>query len=92
MFVDGTDEVNEGEWVFTSTNEQPYLPFVSGENVGNTDENCLEFTSINSLPDRPCNFILDSPVICEHECKLVHAPIFKLLACRLDLKEGGAIL
>ena len=81
MVVDGTDEANEGEWVFTSTNEQPYLPFNSGENVGNTDENCLDFTSTSSLLDRPCNLILDSPVICEHECKLVYALISKLLAC-----------
>ena len=70
MFVDGTDEANEGEWVFTSTNEQPYLPFNSDENIGNTGENCLDFTSISSLLDRPCNFILDSPAICELECKL----------------------
>ena len=84
MVVDGTDEANEGDWVFTSTNEQPYLPFNSGENVGNTDENCLEFTSINSLLDRPCNFVLNRSVICEYECKLVYVPTSKVLACRLN--------
>ena len=74
MFVDGTDEANEGEWVFTSTNEQPYLPFNSDENVGNTYENCLDFTSINSLLDRPCSLIFNRSVICEYECKLCPHP------------------
>ena len=69
MFVDGTDEAREGKWEFTSTNEEPYLPFNSGENIGQFDENCLDFTSITSLLDRPCNFVLNQSVICESESK-----------------------
>ena len=68
--MDGTDEASEGNWKLTSTNEQPYLPFTSGENSRNNAKNCLDFKSIDDLYVRPCDIFFNGSVICESECKL----------------------
>ena len=70
MFVDGTDRATDRVWKFLSTNEEPYLPFQSGQNLVNSDENCLVFASDKSLYDRNCATLHNASIICETECKL----------------------
>ena len=70
LFVDGTDEANEGEWIFTSTNdEEPYFTWTDVQNTGNTGFNCVQF-EINRFLDVPCDYNYpseDAVVLCEVE-------------------------
>ena len=74
LMADGTDEESEGEWVFTATHEQPYLPFESGENVGLTNENCLLFPATSRLTDKSCQYRAIRTVFCESEGLSVSCP------------------
>ena len=70
MFAEGTKRATDMVWKFISTNEEPYLPFQSGQNLANSDENCLVFASDKSLYDRNCSTLHNASIICETESKL----------------------
>ena len=62
--MDGTDEGSEGNWRFTSTDEQPFITDSVGRDV---HRNCLQIISSNSLGSVPCDFVEDRSMFCESE-------------------------
>ena len=61
--MDGSDEANEGEWIFTSTEiERPYIPNL---NAVDRLRNCLEIVSATELGNTKCDFETNRAIVCE---------------------------
>ena len=64
IVVDGTDVLDEGEWLFTESTDGPFIP----NNIEvDTDRNCLVIVSANTSYDTNCQSELDRAMFCESE-------------------------
>ena len=63
--MDGSDEAEEGEWIFTLTEtERLYIP-----NLTDVDRlrNCLGIISATKLSSTECDLEKDRAIVCESE-------------------------
>ena len=62
--VDGTDEAEYEQWIFTSSNERVFVP---SDLESDPDRNCMQITSADTLARTQCDYVEDRAVFCESE-------------------------
>ena len=64
--MDGSDEANEGEWIFTTSSEtEP--PYITNTNDMDNTRNCLQILSATELGHTLCEWETNRAVVCESE-------------------------
>ena len=87
FFIDGTDEAEEGTWVYNLNGESAYLLWAPSEPNGGNITNCLLLlTASDGFDDGQCN--REGKAICEYECEIIFlqtkaALCWKILLCQL---------
>ena len=64
--VDGTDEADEGQWIFTSSDERALVTF-NLVNAVDTERNCLQILSTDTVGYTGCYLEKHRAVFCESE-------------------------
>ena len=64
--MDGSDEANEGEWIFTSSTETERLYLTHTMEV-DTFKNCLQIAWANELQSVSCGYTAGRALVCESE-------------------------
>ena len=66
IVVDGSDELTEGDWIFTESNEQPLFPDVT---TVDRERNCLVVTAAGggTLSPNKCDLRKHHAIFCEYE-------------------------
>ena len=64
--VDGTDEADEGQWIFTSSNER-VLVTPNLVNAVDTGQNCLQILSTDTVGYTGCSLERHRALFCESE-------------------------
>ena len=62
--VDGTDEAEFEQWIFTSTTEQVFVP---PDLAPHSSRNCLHILSADTLARTSCGYRTNRAVFCEQE-------------------------
>ena len=62
--VDGTDEAEFEQWIFTSTTERVYVP---SDLTTDSHRNCLQIISADMLARTSCRYEAGRSVFCESE-------------------------
>ena len=64
--MDGSDEANEGEWIFTTSTETE-RPYITNTNEVDSTRNCLKIESATELGHTPCELETERAIVCESE-------------------------
>ena len=62
--VDGTDQLEEGNWIFTRQDDRPYLPRRPGDD---DRRNCLNIANANTISHTSCPWRTHRAMVCESE-------------------------
>ena len=64
--MDGTDQHNEGEWIFTTSTETE-RPYITNTNEVDRTRNCLHILSATELSHTLCEWETTRAIVCESE-------------------------
>ena len=64
IVVDGSDELTEGDWIFTESSDRPLFPDVS---TVDRQRNCLVLTAGGTIAPNKCYWRKDHVLFCEYE-------------------------
>ena len=62
--IDGRDEAREGEWIFETSDDRPFIP---NSIEIDTDRNCLEMRALDRFKCTMCGLRKNRAVFCESE-------------------------
>ena len=62
--VDGSDEITEGDWIFTESSDRPLFPDVT---TVDRERNCLVLTAWGTIGPNKCYLRKRQAIFCEYE-------------------------